>query len=87
MIPAAAVVVTTRGFPAPALERQHATVQIVAAGQGAVHPSSLTHSMEMLWMPPGVPPTNKRVEVPLVVIVRFRDGKLAHEHICWDQAS
>jgi hypothetical protein len=25
--------------------------------------------------------------VPLVVIVRFRDGKLAHEHIYWDQAS
>jgi carboxymethylenebutenolidase len=29
----------------------------------------------------------KRVEVPLVVIVHFRDGKLAHEHIYWDQAS
>jgi carboxymethylenebutenolidase len=27
------------------------------------------------------------VEVALVVIVRFRDGKLAHEHIYWDQAS
>ena len=31
--------------------------------------------------------TGKRVEVPLVVIVRVRDGKLAHEHIYWDQAS
>jgi carboxymethylenebutenolidase len=27
------------------------------------------------------------VEVPLVAIVRFREGKLAHEHIYWDQAS
>jgi carboxymethylenebutenolidase len=27
------------------------------------------------------------VELALVVIVRFRDGKLAHEHIYWDQAS
>jgi carboxymethylenebutenolidase len=27
------------------------------------------------------------VEIPLVAIVRFRDGKLAHEHIYWDQAS
>ncbi len=27
------------------------------------------------------------MEVPLVAIVRFRDGKLAHEHIYWDQAS
>jgi carboxymethylenebutenolidase len=46
-----------------------------------------THTMEMDWMLPGVPPTGKRVEIPLVVIVHFRDGKLAHEHIYWDQAS
>jgi len=38
-------------------------------------------------MLPGVPPTNRHVEVPLVAIVRFRDGKLAHAHIYWDQAS
>ena len=29
----------------------------------------------------------KHVKIPLVVIVHFRDGKLAHEHIYWDQAS
>ena len=46
-----------------------------------------THSIEMDWMLPGVPPTNRRVEVALVVVVRFRDGKVAHEHIYWDQAS
>jgi carboxymethylenebutenolidase len=46
-----------------------------------------THTIEMPWMLPGVPPTGKRVEIPLVAIVRFRDGKLAHEHIYWDQAS
>ena len=46
-----------------------------------------THSVEMDWMLPGIPPTGLRVEVALVVIVRFRDGKLAHEHIYWDQAS
>ena len=46
-----------------------------------------THSIRMDWMLPGVTPTGKRVEVPLVAIVRFRDGKLAHEHIYWDQAS
>jgi carboxymethylenebutenolidase len=38
-------------------------------------------------MLPGVAPTKRRVEIPLVVIVHFRDGKLAHEHIYWDQAS
>src|SRR5947207_2696317 len=46
-----------------------------------------THSLEMDWMLPGIPATGRRVEVPLVVIVQFRDGKLAHEHIYWDQAS
>ena len=46
-----------------------------------------THTMEMDWMLPGVAPTGKRVECPLVVIVHFRDGKLANEHIYWDQAS
>ena len=48
---------------------------------------SFTHTQEMPWMLPGVAPTNKHVEIPLVAIVRFRDGKLAHEHIYWDQAS
>jgi carboxymethylenebutenolidase len=46
-----------------------------------------THSIKMDWMLPGVEPTGKHVKVALVVIVHFRDGKLAHEHIYWDQAS
>jgi carboxymethylenebutenolidase len=46
-----------------------------------------THTIPMDWMLPGIPPTGKRVEVALVAIVRFRNGKLAHEHIYWDQAS
>lgn len=46
-----------------------------------------THTIRMDWMLPGIAPTNKRVEIPLVAIVQFRDGKLAHEHIYWDQAS
>jgi carboxymethylenebutenolidase len=48
---------------------------------------SFTHSREMRWMLPGIPPTNRRVEIALVAIVKFRGGKLAHEHIYWDQAS
>jgi len=48
---------------------------------------SFTHTQEMPWMLPGIVPTNRRVEVPLVAIVHFRDDKLAHEHIYWDQAS
>ena len=46
-----------------------------------------THSIEIDWMLPGLAPTGRPVEVALVVVVRFRDGKLAHEHIYWDQAS
>ena len=46
-----------------------------------------THTIPMDWMLPGISPTGKRVEVPLVAIIRFRNGKLAHEHIYWDQAS
>jgi len=46
-----------------------------------------THTMEMDWMLPGVSPTGRRVEIPLVAIVTFCEGKVAHEHIYWDQAS
>jgi len=48
---------------------------------------SFTHTQEMPWILPGVAPTNCRVEVPLVAIVKFHGNKLAHEHIYWDQAS
>ena len=46
-----------------------------------------THTSEIDWMLPGVKPTGRRVEIPLIAIVRFVDGKVAHEHIYWDQAS
>src|SRR5438045_3882782 len=42
---------------------------------------SFTHSKSMPWILPGVEPTNRPVRVPLVAIVRFRDGEVAHEHI------
>ncbi|NIV13077.1 MAG: hypothetical protein GWN62_17875 [Aliifodinibius sp.] len=46
-----------------------------------------THTIEMPWILPGVPPTGKQVEIPIVVVVQFEAGKIAHEHIYWDQAS
>jgi len=46
-----------------------------------------THCIEIDWMLPGIAPTGRPVEVAMVVVVRFRGGKLAHEHIYWDQAS
>jgi len=47
---------------------------------------SFTHTVEIEWMLPGVAPTGKYVEVGFAVIVGFRDGKVSHEHIYWDQA-
>ncbi len=46
-----------------------------------------THDIEIDWMLPGLAPTGKYVEIPLVAIVGFRGDKLYHEHIYWDQAS
>lgn len=46
-----------------------------------------THDEEIDWMLPGIPPTGKNVEIPLIAIVNFRGGKLYNEHIYWDQAS
>ena len=46
-----------------------------------------THTSVIDWMLPGIAPTGRTVEVPLVAIVKFHDGKIAHEHIYWDQAS
>lgn len=48
---------------------------------------SFTHTVEMPWMLPGIAPTHRHVEVALVAIVGFREGKLACERIYWDQAS
>jgi carboxymethylenebutenolidase len=46
-----------------------------------------THTIPMDWMVPGIPPTGKRVEVAMLVVVQFDGDKLAHEHLYWDQAS
>ena len=46
-----------------------------------------THDTEIDWMLPGVKPTGKYVEVPIVGVITFRGDKLCHEHIYWDQAS
>jgi carboxymethylenebutenolidase len=46
-----------------------------------------THDQEVDFLLPGIAPTGKWVEVPLVVIIQFRGDKVAHEHIHWDSAS
>jgi carboxymethylenebutenolidase len=59
-------------------------------GQGRVVDELImrfTHTIHMDWLLPGIPPTGKPVEVPMVAIVQFEADKVAHEHIYWDQAS
>ena len=48
---------------------------------------SFTHTVEVDWMLPGVAPTGKPIELVVCVVVGFKDGKVSHEHIYWDQAS
>ena len=46
-----------------------------------------THTIPMPWLLPGVPPTGKRAEVALVVIVHFEGTRIVRENIYWDHAS
>src|SRR6202030_2859626 len=48
---------------------------------------SFTHSLDMDWMLPGMPATGRRVEFAFVGLIQFQDGKVAHEHLYWDQAT
>ncbi len=46
-----------------------------------------THAQVMDWLIPGVPPTGKRLEVGVVGIITFENGKVATEHLYWNDAS
>ena len=46
-----------------------------------------THDRPMEWFLPGVSPTHKVVDIDIIVVVQFRDDKIASERIYWDQAT
>ena len=48
---------------------------------------AFTHDIVMDWMLPGIAPTGRQVEIPLVVVVQLRAGQVECERIYWDQAS
>jgi carboxymethylenebutenolidase len=49
---------------------------------------SFTHDRELKCYLPGIPPTGRKVILPNVVVMGFDDdGRVAYEHIYWDQAS
>ena len=49
--------------------------------------TAFTHDRPMEWFLPGVPPTNRRVEIDIVAVVQFRDERIARERIYWDHAT
>ena len=49
--------------------------------------ASFVHDTPNDTLLPGVPPTGKHIEIPMVAIVHFRGDKLCKEHLYWDQAS
>ena len=48
---------------------------------------AFNHNKEISWLLPGIPPTNRRVEIVIVSIVVVEAGKLKSERVYWDQAS
>ena len=48
---------------------------------------SFTHDTQWDYLLPGIPPTGRRVELPHVLVMKFENRKVAHEHVWWDQAS
>ncbi|KAF9890676.1 hypothetical protein FE257_005542 [Aspergillus nanangensis] len=48
---------------------------------------TLTHDSEIDWLLPKVPPTGRRLEIPMAAVVNVRGDRLYHEHISWDQAT
>jgi carboxymethylenebutenolidase len=46
-----------------------------------------THDRPMEWFLPGVPPTHAAVDIDIIVVVQYRDGKIARERIYRDHAT
>ncbi len=46
-----------------------------------------THDRRMDWFLPEIPPTHRVVDIDIIVVVQFREGKIASERIYWDQAT
>ena len=46
-----------------------------------------THTVQMDWVLPGVPPTGKHIEFAMVVVVYTENGRISAENLYWDTAS
>ncbi|MGE0825987.1 MAG: ester cyclase [Candidatus Binatia bacterium] len=68
---------------------KHTTLKVTATDEYIVEEAkiNLVHTQQMDWFLPGIPPTNQPIEFDIVLVVQFRDGKMAAERIYWDQAT
>ena len=68
---------------------EHTTTKRVVTEDTIVEEATvrLVHSKQIDWFLPGMPPTHKPIEVQLVIIIEFRDGKMSAERIYWDHAA
>jgi carboxymethylenebutenolidase len=68
---------------------KHTTTNRIATDEYIVEeaPIHFVHTQQMDWFLPGVSPTGKPIEVEMVIVVQFRDGKMAVERLYWDQAA
>lgn len=46
-----------------------------------------THTVEIPWLLPGIPPTGRKAEIPFTAVVNIRGDRLYHEHISWDSGT
>ncbi|KAJ7477156.1 NTF2-like protein [Mycena galericulata] len=46
-----------------------------------------THDKQIDWLLPGVPPTGKKLSIPMLGVINIRGDRLYHEHIWWDQGT
>jgi len=59
-------------------------------GQGRVVDElvlKFTHTVQMDWVLPGIPPTGKRIEFAMVVVVYTEGDRISAENIYWDMGS
>lgn len=46
-----------------------------------------THTIQMDWVLPGIPPTGRRIEFAMVVVVHTDGDRIAAENLYWDNAT
>jgi carboxymethylenebutenolidase len=46
-----------------------------------------THTVQMDWVLPGIPPTGKRIEFAMAVVVQTEGDKIVSENLYWDTST